>query len=170
MFYVYDHHLYLFFHSDWNTSKTRFLNASTASSGDANRWPRIIFLMCGNKEKSFGAKSGLYGGWPINSKFWPVNKALIWADVRQLALPCWTMIRLSLFVFRIPPSTFGEQNVVYHSEWTVLRCYEWNSRHMISFAEETGHHLLRSETTFVGFGSASKTHTMDCCFVSGLYA
>lgn len=39
------------------------LNAKTASS----RWPSSSFLTCGNKEKSLGAKSGLYGEWPINS-------------------------------------------------------------------------------------------------------
>ena len=75
---MYDHHLCLFFHSDWDTSKTWFLNTPTVSAGDENRWPRIFFLMCG---KSLDAKSGLFGGWAINSTFWSVNKALNWADV-----------------------------------------------------------------------------------------
>ena len=58
-----------------------------------NRWPCNIFLMCGNKKKSLSAKSRLCGGWLIHSTFWPVKKTLIWADVRELALPLWTMIR-----------------------------------------------------------------------------
>ena len=29
--------------------------------------------------------------------------------------------------------------------------------------------VLLPRTTFVGFGSSSKTHTVDCCFVSGSY-
>ena len=50
-----------------------------------NRWPPTICLICWNKRTTF----------------WPVKHALIWADVRELALPLWTMIRLFLFVFRI---------------------------------------------------------------------
>ena len=30
--------------------------------------------------------------------------------------------------------------------------------------------VIFSQTTFVGFGSGSKTHTVDCCFVSSSYA
>ena len=110
------------FHSDWDTSKTWFSNTSTASSGDDNRWARIFFLMCGNKEKSLGAKSGLCGGWPLNSTFWPVEKALVWAVVLKLALSWFKMTRLLLFVFRISPNTLGKQIVVYHSEFTLLLC------------------------------------------------
>ena len=36
----------------------------------------------------------------------------------------------------------GKQIVVYHSELTILRCL---SGTVASFAEETGHHLLRSD-------------------------
>ena len=59
--------------------------------------------MCGNKNKSLSTKSGLYGGWAINSKFCTVEKALIWADVWELTLAWWTIIRLLLFVFQISP-------------------------------------------------------------------
>ena len=47
--------------------------------------------MCANKKKSLGAKSELNGG----STFWSVTKSLIWADVREFALPLWTMNRFS---------------------------------------------------------------------------
>ena len=159
-----------FIHSDWDTSKTWFLNASTASSGVENRWPRIFPLMCGNKNKSLGAKSRLYGGWPINSRFWPVKMALVWADVWELALSWCRMIRLLLFVFRISPKISGKQIVVYHSELTVLRCSSetvatWpvlpKKQATICFK------LLLPGTTFVGFGSSSNTLTVYCCFVSG---
>ena len=41
---------------------------------------------------------------------------------------------------------------------------KWNSRHMTSFAEETGHsEVIFSLTTFVEFGSDSKTHAVDYC-------
>ena len=96
------------------------------------RWPRNIFLMCGNKKTSLGAKSALCGGWPINSTFCPPKKALIWADVREHAFSLRTMIRLFLFVFRISPKKL----------WCTLLM--WNSHYMTSFAEETGDHLLRS--------------------------
>ena len=51
------------------------------------------------QKEVMGLKSGLCGGWPINSTFWSVKKALISAVVWEHALSCWTMIRLLLFVF-----------------------------------------------------------------------
>ena len=44
------------------------------------------------------------------------------------------------------------------------------NRHMTSFAEKTGFEVLLPRITFFGFGSSSKTYTVDCCFVSGSYA
>ena len=72
-----------FWHSDWGTriSKTCILNASSASSGVQKRWPLILFLCTGEKKKSFGAKSALYGGWLIKSMFWMLKNAVVWADV-----------------------------------------------------------------------------------------
>ena len=78
--------------------------------------------------------------WPINSTFWPVNKALIWADVWELALPCWTMIRPLLYVFWISPKSLGKQIVMCHSELIVLR---WSSG--------TGDHLLRQASSTNNF-------------------
>ena len=78
----YDHHSCLSFHSDCdNMIQNMLLNTATVSSGDEIRWPRTFFLMCGNNKTSLGAKSVLYGGWPINSTFSPVKKVLLWADV-----------------------------------------------------------------------------------------
>jgi len=66
------------------------------------------------------------------------------------------MIPLLLLVFRISPKTSGKQTVVYRP--TMLK---WNSRHMTSFTEETGDHLVQSSsllrTTFIGFGLSLKT-------------
>ena len=47
---------------------------------------------------------------------------------------------------------------------------KWNSRHMINFVEKIGDHLWSASYTLFGFGSSSKTHTVNCCFVSGSYA
>ena len=121
---IFQHELYTFA-SAQTTCPSTFLTpidtspkyASTASSGDENRWPSIFFLMCGNKKKSLAAKSGLYGGWPINTTFYPVNKAVIWADVWELALSLWTMIRLLLFVFRISAKTLRKQIVHTHDQF-----------------------------------------------------
>lgn len=41
----------------------------------------------------------------------------------QVALSSWRMILVRLFVFIISPKTSGEQMVVYHSEWIVLRSF-----------------------------------------------
>ena len=71
-----------------------------------------FFLDARKEKEEQGAKSGLYGGWPINSTFWSVKKALVRADA----------IRPLFFVFLISPKTLGKQIVVYHSELTVLRC------------------------------------------------
>ena len=50
---------------------------------------------------------------------------------------------------------------------------KWNSRHMTSFAikQDTIYfEVIFAQTTIVGFEPGSKTHTMDCCFLSGSYA
>ena len=93
-----------FCHSDWAFSKTCILNASTASSGVEKRWALTLFFTYGNKKKSFGGKSQLYGGWLIKSMFWVLKNAVVWADVWERALSSWRVIRLrrlfSLFLGR----------------------------------------------------------------------
>ena len=107
----------------------------------------------------------LCGGGRINSTFWPVKKALIWADMRELALPLWKMIRLFLF-FEFLQRNCGVPLRIDHGTM-----FKWNSRYMTSVGEETGDHLLRSafSTNNFGFGLYSKAHMVDCCFVSGSY-
>ena len=89
-------------------SKTCILNASTASSNDEKPWPLILFFTYGNKQKTFGAKSGLYGGWLIKSMFWLLENAVAWADVWELALSWWRVIRLRRLVFLISYKTTGK--------------------------------------------------------------
>ena len=86
-------------HFDWGISKTCILNASTASSGVEKHWPLILFFTYGNKKKSFGAKSGLYGRWLIKLKCWVLKNAVVWVDVWELALSCWRVIRHRRLVF-----------------------------------------------------------------------
>jgi hypothetical protein len=47
------------------TSETSNLNASTAPSGNEKRSQRILFLMCANKKKSLGDRSGEYGQFDV---------------------------------------------------------------------------------------------------------
>ena len=140
-------------HSDWDSSKTLFLNASTASSGDENRWPRIFSWYAGTKRSHW--MPGLYGEWPINSTFWPVKKALGWADVWELALSWWPMIRLIKQI--VVPLRINHPTML-----------KWNSRHLTRFAEETGHLLwsdfFRNSFLWIWFD------TDNCCFVSGSFA
>ena len=79
--------------------------------------------MYGNKKKSYGAKSGLYGGWLIKSMFWVLKNAVVWADVWEHALSWWRVIRPRRLVFLIYWKITGKQMVVYHLELTVLRCF-----------------------------------------------
>jgi hypothetical protein len=41
------------------------LNASTALSGNEKRSKRVLFLMCANKKKSLGDRSGEYGQFDV---------------------------------------------------------------------------------------------------------
>ena len=148
-----------FFHSDWGMSKTRILTALTASSGIEKCWPRNVFLMCGNKKKSLGAKSGLYVRWPINSMFSVLKKSLVWADVWELALSWWRMIRLRRLVSLIFPKTSGKQIVVCHSELIVRRCTYGTVATCPVFLKKQAticFEVLRARTTFVGFYSSWK--------------
>ena len=107
---------------------------------------------------------GCYGVWPINSTFWPVKKAQVWVHVRELALTSWTMIRILLFIFRISPRTLGKQIVVSHSEFTVQRCSSGTVATWPALPKKQSTICFEvnfSQTTFVGFGSGSKTHTVE---------
>ena len=104
---MYGHHLCLLLHSDWDTSKTWFLNASTASSGNENRWQRISF------------KNVWADVWEHGEKWFVFSCSNFSEDFRQIN--CGVPLRID--------------------RPTMLK---WNSRYMTSFAEETGHHLLRS--------------------------
>ena len=151
-----------FCHSDWGISKTCILNASIASSGVKKRWPLIL---------AFGAKSGLYGGWLINSLYWVLKNVVVWADMWDLALSWWRVIRLRLLVFLISWKTTGKEMVVYHSELTVLRCSSGTIVTCSVFMKKQTiicFEVLRVRATFVG--SSWNTHTVDCCLHSASYA
>ena len=152
-----------FWHSDWGTriSKTCILNASSASSGVQKRWPLILFLCTGEKKKSFGAKSGLYGGWLIKSMFWMLKNAVVWADVWEPALSWWRVIHLLRLVFLISWKTTGKQMIAYHLELTVLRCSSGTIATCQVFPKKQAIiclEALRARATFAGFGSSWNTH------------
>ena len=157
----------------WDIFKTCILNASTASSDAEKRWSLILFFTYGNKKKSFRAKSGLYSGWLIKSMFWVLKMAVVWADMWELALSWWRVIRLWRLGFLISCETTGKQMVVYHSELfvlccsigTIATCPVYPKKQAIICLEE-----LHARATFVGFGTAWNTPTVYCCLVSGSYA
>ena len=161
-----------FCHSDWGISKTCILNASTASSGVVKRWHLILFFTYGNKKKLFGAESGLYGGWLIQSVFWVLKNAVVWADVWELVLPWWRVIRLRWLVFLISWKTTGKQMVVLVHRINCSALFLWYDCDMSSFSKKTiiCLEVLRARATFVGFGLSWNTHTLDCCLLSGSYA
>ena len=80
---------------------------------------------------------------------------------------------LLLFVFRISSKTLDKQIVLYHSELTVPRCSSGTVTTRLILLKKQATiciELLLPRTTFVGFGSSSKNHTVDYCFVSGSYS
>ena len=99
-----------FFHSDCDTSKTWFLNSSTAFSRYEYRLPRFFFLICWNKKKLLGAKS----------------------DSSSL-------VRFSNFCENFRQTNCGVPLRIERP--TMLK---WNTRHMTSFGEEIGDHLLQN--------------------------
>ena len=161
-----------FCHSDWVISKTCILNASTASTDVEKRWALIWFFTYGNKKKLFGAKSGLYGGWLIKSMFWVLKNAVVWANVWELALSWWRVIRLRRLVLPNSWKATGKQKFVYHVELADLRCSSgmiaicpvFQKKQTIIYLE-----VLRARATFVGYGSSWNTHTVHCCLLSGSY-
>ena len=112
-------------------------------------------------------------GWPIDSTFWPVNKALIWAlSVRaRIAIvnnDSSFHVRFSNISADFRLTNYGVPPRIERP--TMLK---WNSRHMTSCAEETGDHLLRSDfctNNFRWIWLGFKDATLDCCFVSGSYS
>jgi len=117
--------------------------------------------MRGNKKKSLGAKSWLYGGRPINSTFWPVKKALVWFAVWKLMVH---NVPSSLVRFSKLSKDFRQTNCGAPLRIDRHKLLKRNSRHMTSFTEKTATiwfevHLL--QTTFGKFGSSSKTHSID---------
>ena len=141
------------------------------SSAVVKRWPLILSFEYRNKKKSFGAKSGLYGGRLFKSMFWVLKNAVVWADVWELALSWWRVISLRRLVFLISWKTTGKQMVVYRSELIVLCCSSGTiaicsvcpKKQAIICLE-----VLRARATFVGFGLSWNTHTVDCYLLSGL--
>ena len=117
MFLAYDHHL----------------------CGEENRWPRIFFLMSGNKKKSLDAKSGLCGGWPISSTFWPVKKT--WFEPMCENSHChWEQWFVFLVRFSNCREDFRQTNFGVALRIDRPTMLKWNSRHITSFTKQTGDH------------------------------
>ena len=103
--------------------------------------------------------------------FWVLKNAVVLADVWELALSWWRVIRLRWLILLISWTTTGKLMVVYHSELTVLRCSSGTIGTCPVFPKKQAIiclKVLRARATFVGFGSS--WNTVDCCLLSGSYA
>ena len=126
-----------FFHWNWDTSKTSFLNASTVSSGDKNPKPNI-FSWCAAIKRSHWMPSQGSAAVEPSIRF---KKVQITVDESELALPLRTMIRLCFLNFS---EDFRQTNCDVPLRIDRRTMLKWNSRYMSNFAEETAGHLLRS--------------------------
>ena len=103
----------------------------------------------------------------FNSIFWRRKSStthfLSWCAAMKRSH--WTMIPLLLFVFRIWPKILDKQIVVYHSELSVLWCSSASVATWPVLSRKPAiicFEVIFPQTTFVAFGSGSKTHTVDC--------
>lgn len=109
---------------------------STVFSGVENRFPCSLSLKYGNKMKSLGTKSELYGGWRIISMFWVHKYSVVRWDVWELAMSWWSMTN-DCVPFKIDRSTL----------------LKWYCGHITNFYEETDDHLhcFKREQLFLDF-------------------
>ena len=122
------------FTSDWVTSKTWFLNASTESAGEENRWPRKRWHCVPNQscttDELFDVLNGQKG-----------------AGLSRWLRACIVMVNNDLcsrLCFSNVSEYVRQTNCGLPLRVDSPTMLKWNSRHMTSFAEETVHHLLRS--------------------------
>jgi len=153
-----------FYHSDWDTSKTWFWNASTASSGDENSLQfNSLFPWCAVIKRSQGCTAD-----EPSIRHFGRSKTR-WFELMCESLHChgtqWSMFSCSFF--RISPQTAGQHcGVPLRIDRPAL--LKRRSRHMTSFTKETrpfSPKCFFHEQLLFGFGSTSKTHNVDCCFV-----
>ena len=97
---------------------------------------------CAGIKKSLGAKSGLYGGWPINKASSLVRFSNFSEDFRQTN--CGVLLRID--------------------RPTLLK---WNSRHMTSFAAETGR--LQKQSALLRRDFATNNFRWICLVIEDPY-
>ena len=89
------------------------------------------------------------------------------ADVWELALSWWRVIRLRRLVFLISWKTAGKQMVVYHSGLTVLHCSSGTIATCPIFLKKQAIIYLEAlcaRATFVGFGSSWNIQSITVYF------
>lgn len=128
----------------------RITSKHTFAAGVKNCCPPNLFCIWGNK-KIISFKSGLYGGWNINSD----QKLIFLAEVP--------------FFLRID---FSRTNYGVH---LIIYCFamiEYHCCHITSDIVKTGNHMLWCtfwvKNLFQILRSSWKCHIVDCCFISGL--
>ena len=162
-------------HADWGMSKmTPSMNAQ-ASSAFWNCFSFSCLLTEGNKNQSQGAKSCEQGGWVARWTSLVTRKSRVTAVVSALALSWWSS----------RPRTPVRGRHLHHA-WKILG-KQWLTYQsaVIVFLSSSGmvatwpkfaktHAIICLEAllfllSFTGRFSSGKTHTADCCFVSGSY-
>ena len=134
---------------------------------------RISFLTLGNRKKSHGARSGLFGWFPSKlNPFDSRNETVIpalWAG----ALSWWNRIPLHPF-FGHSPGIFqpplGKLVFVYQSAVTVDWLATWTVARWLLLVKKLATIFfwkLRLWRNFNGLGAPFGNHWLHCCFVSG---
>ena len=144
-----------------------------ASSAFWNCFPFSCLLTKGNKNQSQGAKSGKYGGWVTSWTSLPARKSRVTAAVSALTLSWWSSRpRTPVWGRHLHHAwkILGKQWLTYQSAVTVFLSSSgmvatWQSlqRNTLSFVWK---HFC---SCWVSWFSSGKTHTADCCFISGSY-
>ena len=132
-------------------------------------------LTKGNKNQSQGAKSGEYGVWVTSWTSLVARKSRVTAAVCVLALSWWSSRPQTPIWGRHLHHAWkilGKQWLTYQSAVTVFLSSSGMVATWPNFAKK--HAIICLETllfllNFTGGFSSGKSHTADCCFVSGLY-
>ena len=151
----------------------RFLNALTAVSGVEKRSPCGFFLMWGNRKNHWVSSQGCAADDPSTRRFGRSKRQ--WFELMCESSHChggqWFVFSCSFFEFL--------RRLLAKKLWSSIQ----NWLFYVAQAKQSPHDRFcrRNRRTFAskcffqeqllfGFGSSSKAHVVDCCFVTDSYA
>ena len=160
-------------HADWGMSKMTPSKNARASSAFWNCFLFSCHLSEGNKNQSQGAKSGEYGGLVTRWTSLAARKSRFTTAVCVLAFSWWsstprTPVRGRHLHHAL--KTLGKQWLTYQSSITIFLSSSGMVATWPNFAKKCAIICLQALLfllNFTGGFSCGKTHTADCCFVSG---